>query len=90
MLSFSPRVVQSLSTSQALSNNDYAEKAKELNQKGADEQEGQLDRAIGQAKELQARTPWHREGSDTPPVKRNRSAGAMTKGWSYFVFVCTC
>jgi hypothetical protein len=29
---------------------------------------------------LQARTPWHREGSDKPPVKRMRSAGAMTKG----------
>jgi hypothetical protein len=32
------------------------------------------------AKELQTRTPWHREGSDKPPVKRMRSAGAMTKG----------
>lgn len=26
------------------------------------------------------RTPWHREGSQIPPVKRQRSAGAMTKG----------
>ncbi|KAI9752993.1 MAG: CAAX farnesyltransferase (FTase) subunit beta [Chaenotheca gracillima] len=40
----------------------------------------QLDDAIGDQKEKQARTPWHREGSDLPPVKRPRSAGAMTKG----------
>lgn len=63
---------------------DYGAKAKELNQKGQEEQEkgfdNQLDDAIGEQRELQARTPWHREGSDRPPVKRNRSAGAMTKG----------
>ncbi|KAG0652949.1 Calcium uniporter [Hyphodiscus hymeniophilus] len=40
----------------------------------------QIDESIGEAKELQTRTPWHREGSDKPPVKRMRSAGAMTKG----------
>ena len=66
---------------------DYAAKAKELNQKGLDEHEKgfntQIDDASGEAKELQARTPWHREGSDQPPVKRMRSAGAMTKG-AYF------
>ncbi|ESZ98127.1 hypothetical protein SBOR_1506 [Sclerotinia borealis F-4128] len=62
----------------------YTEKAKELNQKGLNKEEdwfhNQLDEAIGEQKEIQARTPWHREGSDKPPVKRNRSAGAMTKG----------
>jgi len=67
-----------------LSEEDATSKAKALNQKGLDEQEDgfhrQIDDAIGEAKELQARTPWHREGSDQPPVKRNRSAGAMTKG----------
>lgn len=40
----------------------------------------QLDSAIGNAKELQSRTPWHRQGADDPPVRRLRSAGAMTKG----------
>jgi len=64
-------------------------KAKELNQRGLDDQEKefkngefhmQIDNAIGQHKELQSRTPWHREGSDKPPVKRLRSASAMTKG----------
>ncbi|KUJ15166.1 uncharacterized protein LY89DRAFT_618982 [Mollisia scopiformis] len=63
---------------------DYASQAKALNQKGLEDQESgfnnQIDNAIGQAEELQARTPWHREGSDQPPVKRPRSAGAMTKG----------
>ncbi|TVY15844.1 Mitochondrial calcium uniporter protein 6 [Lachnellula arida] len=63
---------------------DYGAQAKELNQKAQEEQEkgfdNQLDNAIGEQRELQARTPWHREGSDRPPVKRNRSAGAMTKG----------
>ena len=32
------------------------------------------------AKEKQVRKPWHREGTDQPPVARPRSAGAMTKG----------
>ena len=63
---------------------EYAEQAKSLNQKGQDELEAsfnsQIDHSIGEAKELQTRTPWHREGSDKPPVKRMRSAGAMTKG----------
>jgi hypothetical protein len=66
---------------------DYADLAKELHQKSADKHEdefnSQIDDAIGQAKELQTRTPWHREGSDKPPVKRMRSAGAMTKGLSH-------
>lgn len=42
--------------------------------------ENQIDNAIGKEKEIAARTPWHREGADMPPVKRQRQAGAMTKG----------
>ena len=42
--------------------------------------DGSLDRKIGQAKELQTRTPWHRDGADQPPMKKLRSVGAMTKG----------
>jgi len=60
----------------------YAQAAKDLNQKGLDDQESQFNDAIAQEKEKQIRTPWHREGSDVPPVKRERSAGAMTKGKS--------
>jgi hypothetical protein len=60
-------------------------KTKSPNQKEQEKEEdfefnNQIDNAIGQAKELQARTPWHREGSEKPPVRRRRSAGAMTKG----------
>ena len=42
--------------------------------------ESTIEAAIGQDKEKQTRAPWHREGSDIPPVARQRSAGAMTKG----------
>lgn len=38
------------------------------------------DEAVEQEKEKQIRTPWHREGSNKPPVSRPRSASAMTKG----------
>ena len=68
---------------------DYESQAKELNKQGLDKQEesfhNQIDNAIGEAKELQARTPWHREGSDKPPVKRQRRAGAMTKGITDYI-----
>jgi hypothetical protein len=71
------------STSNILQNN----KTKSPNQKEQEKEEdfdfnNQIDNAIGEAKELQARTPWHREGSEKPPVRR-RSAGAMTKGLFY-------
>ncbi len=76
--------IRGISSTTFLRKEDYAARARELHQKSADEHEdefnSQIDNAIGQAKELQARTPWHREGSDKPPVKRMRSAGAMTKG----------
>lgn len=39
-----------------------------------------IHEAIAQEKEKQTRAPWHREGSNKPPVARQRSAGAMTKG----------
>lgn len=84
---------RSFSSTRIWRKDDYAEQAKALNQKGLDQQEAgfdnQIDGAIGEAKELQARTPWHREGSDKPPVKRMRSAGAMTKGPRHFLlFEC--
>ncbi|KAH9217139.1 hypothetical protein DL95DRAFT_362395 [Leptodontidium sp. 2 PMI_412] len=76
--------LRSFSASISLRAEDATSKAKAVNQKGLDKEvdgfHKQIDNAIGKAKELQARTPWHREGSDQPPVKRNRSAGAMTKG----------
>lgn len=53
---------------------------KDVQQQNADPEESDLDRAISQEKEKQTRAPWHREGSNVPPVARQRSAGAMTKG----------
>ncbi|KAL9581446.1 MAG: hypothetical protein Q9212_003894 [Teloschistes hypoglaucus] len=54
--------------------------AKELHQKSNGTHESDLNTAIAQEKEKQTRAPWHREGSNVPPVARQRSAGAMTKG----------
>ncbi|KAL8936311.1 MAG: hypothetical protein Q9211_004252, partial [Gyalolechia sp. 1 TL-2023] len=51
--------------------------AKDHPQEGNNGQESDF---IAQQKEKQSQAPWHREGSDTPPVARQRSAGAMTKG----------
>lgn len=51
-----------------------------------DSKQSDLEDAIAQEKEKQTRTPWHREGSNVPPVARQRSAGAMTKGMGCRVF----
>ncbi|MCJ1401273.1 hypothetical protein MMC11_004485 [Xylographa trunciseda] len=63
-----------------LTSEDHAKTARSLNQQGLDVQESEIRDGISQEKEKQIRTPWHREGSNVPPVKRLRSAGAMTKG----------
>ena len=57
-----------------------AEKARDLNQQGIDDQVSAFDEALKQEKDNQHRTPWHREGAQEPPVRRQRSASAMTKG----------
>ncbi len=57
-----------------------AQKARDLNQQGIDDQVSSFDSALAQQKEKQRSAPWHREGADIPPVHRQRSAGAMTKG----------
>ena len=58
--------------------------AKELSQQSVDELEDGVaeDDSITQAKEKQHQRPWMREGADHSPVRRQRSAGAMTKGSS--------
>lgn len=58
----------------------FAQKAADLNQKGIDQELGEYDQSIAEEKEKQRKAPWHREGSQEPPVKRARDAGAMTKG----------
>lgn len=53
---------------------------KELNRQALDKEESDFEDSIAQEKDKQQKTPWHREGSNVPPVARPRSAGAMTKG----------
>jgi hypothetical protein len=71
---------RSFSTSNPVRNKTKSPNQKEQETEDDFEFNNQIDNAIGEAKELQARTPWHREGSEKPPVRRRRSAGAMTKG----------
>ncbi|KAF1845283.1 uncharacterized protein K460DRAFT_366155 [Cucurbitaria berberidis CBS 394.84] len=61
-------------------NNSNARPASELNENITQEEKDHFAKKLDQDKGKQIRTPWHREGSDQPPVARQRSAGAMTKG----------
>jgi hypothetical protein len=58
----------------------HEQTARDLNQQGVDEALSDFDNAVEEEKDKQTRAPWHRQGADTPPVRRQRSAGAMTKG----------
>jgi len=60
----------------------YSQPAEDLHQDVSKEEKTHYDKAVAEDKGKQIRTPWHRDGSDTPPVSRQRSAGAMTKGES--------
>ena len=60
-----------------------------LYQKRQIRRESTIESAIGQEREKQTRAPWHREGSDIPPVARQRSAGAMTKGSRIVAYTST-
>jgi hypothetical protein len=61
-------------------NNSNARPAAELNENITQEEKDHFAKKLNEDKGKQIRTPWHREGSDVPPVARERSAGAMTKG----------
>lgn len=58
----------------------FAQKATDLNQKGIDQELNEYDQNVAEEKEKQRKAPWHREGAQDPPVRRQRDAGAMTKG----------
>jgi hypothetical protein len=60
--------------------NSNARPASDLNNNISQEEKDDFARKLQEDKGKQIRTPWHREGSDKPPVARQRSAGAMTKG----------
>jgi len=63
-------------------NNSNARPAEDLNNNITQEEKDHFAKKLQEDKGKQIRTPWHREGSDVPPVARQRSAGAMTKGMS--------
>lgn len=56
-------------------------RAESLNASGSHQQRATIETPVAEHKEKQSRAPWHREGASEPPVRRPRSAGAMTKGW---------
>lgn len=60
--------------------NSNARPAIELDHNVTQEEKDDFAKKLAEDKGKQIKTPWHREGSDTPPVARQRSAGAMTKG----------
>ena len=43
-------------------------------------------RILAAQHEKQREAPWHREGVDESPVRKQRSAGAMTKGEQIILF----
>lgn len=55
-------------------------------QRVLDKERDGADHSLTQEKERQKAAPWHREGSNLPPVARPRSAGAMTKGTMIFIY----
>ncbi|MCJ1459559.1 hypothetical protein MMC28_009938 [Mycoblastus sanguinarius] len=58
----------------------YIATAKSFSQSDQLKKRSASEDAVGQENDKQDKAPWHREGSDVPPVARQRSAGAMTKG----------
>lgn len=67
--------------------NSNARPDAELNHNITQEEKDHFAKKLKEDKSKQIRTPWHREGSDVPPVARQRSAGAMTKGMLLFTSV---
>lgn len=54
--------------------------AQSLHEKATADEMEEYNSEIEHYKQRQQERPWHREGVDSPPVRRQRSAGAMTKG----------
>lgn len=58
----------------------YAQPAANVSQAVGKEEKNHFERIEEESRMKQVYSPWMREGSNVPPVARNRSAGAMTKG----------
>ena len=54
--------------------------ARDLHEKATADEMEDYSSDVEHHKQRQQERPWHREGADVPPVRRPRSAGAMTKG----------
>ncbi|CAK3880017.1 related to COQ2-para-hydroxybenzoate--polyprenyltransferase [Lecanosticta acicola] len=74
-----PRERQRYDTASA-PDSSYSKPAADVSQHVTREEKDHFARVEEQSKHLQTRSPWMHDGSDVPPVQRNRSAGAMTKG----------
>lgn len=64
----------------ATHDSSHSQPAHKLSHNVSDEEKNHYDNMVEHSKANQIKSPWMREGSDTPPVARQRSAGAMTKG----------
>lgn len=63
--------------------NSNARPAEDLNHNVTQEEKDDWARKVEESSKVkQIRTPWEREGSETPPVHKQREASAMTKGTS--------
>lgn len=75
------RSIASSTPPERSSDSSYAKPAEQLNHDVSEEEKQDYDQRIAEEGRIrQIRTPWHREGSEKPPVATQRSAGAMTKG----------
>ncbi|KAL2349806.1 hypothetical protein BJ546DRAFT_603657 [Cryomyces antarcticus] len=74
------RCVRETKRDEHLEGSSHTQPAGNLNHNVTEEEKAHYDEVLAHSKSQQIRTPWHREGSDQPPVARQRSAGAMTKG----------
>ncbi|KXT17613.1 hypothetical protein AC579_10143 [Pseudocercospora musae] len=65
---------------QSAADSSYSQPATGLSQNVTKAEKDHFSKVERESKAMQSRSPWMRDGSDVPPVQRNRSAGAMTKG----------
>lgn len=65
---------------QSAPDSSHSQPATGLSQNVTQAEKDHFSKVEKESKAMQSRSPWMRDGSDVPPVQRNRSAGAMTKG----------
>lgn len=73
--SFVGLTARPFSCSRARQQDEYAEKARKLNQKGLDEAEQEV-----RVKQNQVKRPWLREDADKPPAEQREPPNPEAKG----------